>query len=189
MGNPLTIRRLGAVALLVTFSLGCQIVSTIGGVKSNANAVATEIGGGREIIGTGEAFVTDIAGSGAVETAQAFVTQEIPSLKETAQAIATRALATPSDVPEDIPIMEGEKNAFVGSARGISYIMDTDFQVVLGFYQSEMPARGWAEIEYGTVVADNQAELHFEKGGRKVIVVIAKIPFTSKTMVVITIED
>jgi hypothetical protein len=147
------------------------------------------VNSGRELLGTGEALITEVAGSGAAQTAKAFVTQEAPLLKETAQAIATNVLATPSDVPEDIPVMEGEKSAFVGSARAISYIVEQDFLTVLDFYQQEMPANGWTKAEYGTTITDTQAELHFEKGERTVIIVIAQVPFTAKTMVVITIEE
>jgi len=177
------------VSLFLTLNLGCQLFSTLGGLKSTAESVATVVNTGREFLGTGEAFVTEVVGSGAVETAKAFVTQEVPILKETAQAIATDVFATPSDVPEDIPIMEGKKSAFVGSARAISYIVERDFLAVLDFYQEEMPAKGWTKVEYGTVTTDTQAELHFEKGERSVIIIIAQVPFTAKTMVVVTIEE
>ncbi len=192
-------------SLFLLLSLGCQFFSTLSGLKTTAESVATEVKTGREFLGTGEAFVTEVAGSDAVATAKAFVTdvadsnvvitakafvtQEVPVLKETARAIVTDALATPSEVPEDIPIMEGEKSAFVGSAKAISYILERDFLTVLNYYQEEMLAKGWAKVEYGTVTTDTQAELHFKKKGRTAIVVIAQVPFTAKTMVVITIEQ
>ena len=177
------------ISLLMASSLGCQLVSNLGRLKGTAEAVATEAQSGRKILGTGEAIATQVAGSGAVGTAQAFVTQGIPSLKETAQVMATEILATPSELPEDIPIMQGEKSAFVGSARAISYIVEKDFQVLLDYYLGEMPAKGWTKIDYGTVIADTQAELHYQMDHRSVIVVIAQIPFTDKSMVVITLEE
>jgi len=177
------------ISLSLILVLGCQIFSPLSGLKSTAESVATDVNAGKEFLGTGEAFVTEVAGSGAAETAKAFVTQEVPRLKETAQAIATDVLVTPSDVPDDIPIMEGEKSAFVGSVKALSYIIEKEFSAVLDFYETEMPTKGWTKIESSSGTAGSQAELHFEKDGRSATVVIAQVPFTLKTMVVINLAE
>ena len=104
-------------------------------------------------------------------------------LSETAPAIPL-----PGQLPEDIPIMGGEKSAFVGSNQAISYLVDADFSTVVEFYEDEMAYWGWNRVAYGTRLTDAYAELPYEKEGRKAIVVIATVPFVDQTSVVITLE-
>lgn len=90
---------------------------------STAHAIATQLAS-RDLIETARAMATDVSQSGALETFQAlvtqpapslnetlqsFLTQEAPSLEETAKAFLTQGPLLPSFPPEDIPIMEGEK--------------------------------------------------------------------------------
>ena len=87
--------------------------------------------------------------------------------------------------------MEGERSAFVGSAQAVSYVINADFNQVVNFYKSEMAAKGWSVSDTGQnapLPGASSAELRFEKGGRKAIVVITEIPFVGQVTVVITIE-
>lgn len=198
-------RFIWVVSLLVVFSLGCGLVTQIKGLKSTAEVAGTAVESGRELLDTVQAIATqvDVSGvkvtllaaatevgeSGFKETLQAISTQvEDSDFRETVQAAATQIFIPPEDIPEDIPVMDGEKNAFVGSSQAISYFIDADVGLVLEFYQREMPARGWSKIDYGTMVTDVSAELHYEKEDRKATVVISEVPVLGQVTVVITIE-
>lgn len=199
-------RSLWAISILTIVSLGCGLVSQVSGLKSTAQSVGTVVEGGRELLGTGQAIATQVdetgfkrtlqaaatrvGESGLKETVEAAVTQiEDSGLRETVQAMATDIFISPEDVPPDIPIMAGEKSAFVGSQQAISYFVKSDFVSVLAFYQQEMPARGWSKIDYGTTITDSTAELHYEKPGQKATVVITEVPVVDQVTVVITLEN
>jgi hypothetical protein len=204
--RQITFRLVLGLILLVSFSLSCNIISRTNEVRSTAEGVATRVEQGRGMLGTGQALATQVGESGYVETAQALATQVGESgLKETAQAYATQfedsgyletaqAVSTqfslsPENVPSDIPLYEGEKNAFVASPQVVSYFIDADFDKVLAFYQREMPARGWIPVERGTVVTENTAELNYEKDGRTAMVVITTIPYINQTTIVISLQN
>jgi hypothetical protein len=84
--------------------------------------------------------------------------------------------------------MEGEKSAYVGSAQAVSYFIGAGFDTVLDFYRREMENQGWSKTDYGTALTETYAELHYEKDGRKAVVVITEVPFVNRTTVVITLE-
>lgn len=105
-----TVRILLCSALLVfTLSMACNALSrvqeNVGEVRETAFAVGTEIGQGKEFLGTLEALgtqvsesdlvntlqaaATEIDESGAFETAQAFATEQGSRLVQTAQAFVT----------------------------------------------------------------------------------------------------
>jgi hypothetical protein len=199
-------RYIWAISILAVISLGCGLVSQVSGLKSTAQSVGTAVESGRELIGTGQAIATQVdetgfketlqaaatkvGESGLKETVEAAVTQiEDSGLRETVQAMATDIFISPEDVPPDIPIMAGEKSAFVGSPQAISYFVNTDFASVLAFYQQEMPAQGWGKIDYGTTITDSTAELFYEKPGQKATVVITEVPVINQVTVVITLEN
>ena len=199
--------RLGlGIILLISFSLSCGIINTVNELRSTVEDAGTYIEQGRELVGTGQALVTNVQGSGMVETAQALATQfDESGIKETAQAYATQfnnadylqtaqAVTTqfalsPDNVPEDIPLVEGEKNAFIASPQAISYFVGAAFDQVLSFYQREMPANGWIPLMQGTVVTDSTAELNYEKNGRTAKVVITAAPIIDQTSVVISLQS
>jgi uncharacterized protein YqgV (UPF0045/DUF77 family) len=195
-----------AISVVAVISLGCGLVSQVSGLRSTAQSVSTAVEGGRELLSTGQAIVTQVdetgfketlqaaatkvGESGLKETVEAAVTQiEDTGLRETVQAMATDIFISPEDVPPDVPIMAGEKSAFVGSPQAISYFVKSDFAGVLAFYQQEMPARGWSKIDYGTTITDTTAELFYEKPGRKATIVITEVPVVNQVTVVITLED
>jgi len=203
--SKLKIHYLIAFAILVTFTLSCGLLTQVENLKSTAEVMGTTVQGGKEIVETGQALITQVDGSELVETAQGMATQIGDSgLQDTAQALVTQVsgsnipatakavvtqiITSPEDIPDEIPVMEGEKSAFVGSQTAISYFIKAEFDQVLDFYQREMPARGWKQIDFGTTTTDSSAELHYEKANKKATVVITTVPFVEQVTIVITIE-
>ena len=193
MKRQKTYRFLWAISLLIVVSLACVLTDTVDRIREGQQAVETIQGIATEfdesgIISTGQAFATEIDESGLQETAMAVATEiGDAGIPETAQSFATEIVVDPADIPPDIPIFEGEKEAFVGSDQVISYFVTAEFQDVLNYYQNEMPARGWIKVETGTVVTDTTANLIFEKDGRTVTIILGEVPFVGKVTVVINL--
>ena len=102
------------------FGTGEAVVTKKGGSLVNTvEAAATQV----EKSGlpqTTQAVVTEVSGSSLPKTAEALVTQvSNGGLQETAKSVVTQVYTSPEQAPQDIPIMEGEKNAFVGSPLAI----------------------------------------------------------------------
>jgi hypothetical protein len=185
------------VVLLTAASLGCQLVNRVReGVQAvgTGQAIATDIGsfatqiipGGIEE--TAQAMVTQIDESGLLETAQAAITEQAPGLQDTAQAFTTEVYTSPEQAPADIPVMEGEKRAFVGTAQSVTYTVNAELKDVVAFYKQQMPANGWQASGTSGSSSDNMDESNWEKDGRKANVVVTQIPFVGQTIVAITIE-
>jgi hypothetical protein len=102
------------------------------------------------------------------------------------EALATQFSTSPEDAPPDIPIIEGEKGAFIVSPQAVSYFVAASFQEALAFYQREMPTNGWTLVEASTRIQETDAELHYMKDGRQAIVILAAIPFFDQTTVVVS---
>lgn len=194
------------LTLLLGLSLGCSLVDRVAGLQSTAESVSTAVGGGLELIDTVGAAATSVGESGIKDTALAAATKidesglkdtalavgtklEESGVKETVQAAATQFFISPEGVPEDIPIYDAELNAFVGSEKAISYFVEVPFDTVLDFYKTELTARGWSKIDFGTIETDMTAELHYEKGDRELTIVITEVPFVNQTTVVINIVE
>ena len=167
-----SIRLVWALSLLVGWSLGCSLTAQLNGLAT-PEVIPSETPVGGETAGTQTALLTETADGQA---------------QETTSAILTPVIASPGQAPDDIPIMEGEKSAYVGNDRAVSYFIDADFQAVVDFYQEAMAAWGWNKVDYGSRLTDASAELPYEMDGREAIVVITAIPFVNQTSVVITVE-
>jgi len=185
MRSKLFYRWLLFVSLLIAVTMGCGLINNIRE--------------GVELVGTGQAIVTDIEAlttgiipGGIEETAQALITEIDPgSLVETAGAaiteidpglITTEIYTSPEEGPEDIPVMEGDLGAFVGTPQSVSYTVDAEFSAVLDFYKREMPNNGWQEDTSEGSSSDNLAELIYTKVNRKASVTITEIPFIGVTV-------
>ncbi len=197
MNTKMFFRWVLLVCLLIAAGLGCQLVDNIKGgfqMVSTGKAVATDIGAlATQIMPAGieetaQALVTEMDQSGIIETAQSAITENIPEMGETAQAFTTEVYTSPEEAPADIPIIAGETSAFIGSPKAVSYFVSLDLKDVLDFYKREMPNNGWQQLTAQGFTNENMAELHFEKGGRKAVLVITQVPFVGQTTVVITIE-
>lgn len=163
---------------------GQAIVTNIegSGVGQTALALAT---GFQEsgLLKTAQSVATE-KGPELLQTVQYFASQQVPILKGTAQAIATRY---PS--PSDFPVMEGEKSSFQSSPDYVSYRIDAKLQDVVEYYKNEMPNSGWDPIISASVINENGALIHYEKHDRKAVLAINIDPDTNYTIVQITIQD
>jgi hypothetical protein len=181
------------ICLLVATSLACQLVNNIRqGVEmvSTGQALATDIGGlaTQFIPGgmaeTAQAMITQVEESGVLETAQSAITEQAPTI----QAFVTEVYMDPEKAPPDIPVMEGEKSAFIGTPSAVSYFINAEMAQVVDFYKTEMPLQGWTYLQADSTESDMNTELKFQKGGREAIVMITEVPFVGQTTIVITIE-
>jgi hypothetical protein len=171
-------------------STGEAIVTQIegSGISETAQAWATQIAdsGFKE---TGQALATQYVDSGIQETVQAYATEFKDShILETAQAVSTQFSLSPENKPEDIPVLEGEKNAFITSPYLISYFIKVPFDEALAFYQREMPANGWNVKENTTVISKENAEISYEKGNLSAKVTISALPIINQISIIIDIK-
>ena len=194
--------RILLIAGLVGIILGCNAVSNLTkapkalatgealatqfATQVDLNKLATEASTQVSALSTQVAQITPAA----IETQVGAIATSIESsgVVATAEGMATQISTSPSDAPADIPIYEGDKTAFVTSPQAVTYITSADFKLVLAFYQKEMLAKGWTAVQAGTRIGDNDAELAYEKDGRKAQVVLTVIPYVNQTTVVITLQ-
>jgi len=197
MRNKLFFRMLLAVVLLAAAGLGCQLVNNIKDtvqMVGTGQAVATDFGAlSTELIPPGieetaQALITEVDTSGMLETAQAAITEQAPVLGGTLEALSTDLYTSPQDVPPDIPIMDGERSAFVGAAQAVSYLINAEFDDVVNFYRTEMPQKGWQEASVDTPSTSSLIEMKYTKDGRTATIVITQIPIVGQTTIVITID-
>jgi len=172
-------------------STGEAIVTQIegSGIAETAQAWATQIAdsGFKE---TGEAFATQYVDSGIQKTVQAYVTEFKDShILETAQAVSTQFSLSPDNKPEDIPVLEGEKNAFITSPYLISYFIQLPFNETLAFYQREMPINGWIENENLSVLTEDNAEFIYEKDYRIAKVKLSALPLINQISIIIELKN
>lgn len=145
-----------AFSLLILTALACSLFSGINQgqeLLTTAQSLATEIDSG-EIISTFEALATEVNPGEILETVQAAATGFNPEDMlatanaigtqaiaqggdplATAQAVATQADLTAGEVPEDIPLVDGDTENLFASAIAVSYGTSLDFNTVLQFYQ------------------------------------------------------
>ncbi|HLA96943.1 MAG TPA: hypothetical protein VJL34_00700 [Anaerolineales bacterium] len=164
------------------------IATVVGGsgLIQTAQALATEVGD-TGLLETAQAYATE-QGPALLATAQALATQQGPGLRETAQALATRAALTLGDKPDDIPVVEGERQNYIASSQLVSYFTPLEFQQVVDFYRAQMPVNGWSPIEQGAVLTENTATLNYVKGERLVSITLTVNPLDNHTIVVITLQ-
>ncbi len=194
MNRQNTYRFLLVISLIVVVSLACGLTESVDRVREGQKAVQTLQGVATQIdesgiVETGQAIATQVDESGIKETVGAVATEVDESgAKETLQAFATEIVVEPGELPPDIPIMEGEKDAFVGSDQAVSYFISAEFDDVLNFYQNQMPANGWTQVETKTTITDITATLQYKKGDRQMDIVLSKVPFLGQVSVIITMQ-
>jgi hypothetical protein len=209
--------RIAWISLLVFGSLACSLLSQLGQTTQDIQSIGTDIGKGKQLVSTVQPVITQIEGLklietlqsftknevpgaletmkavatvqgvGMVETLQAYATSNAPSLKETGQAMATQL--SPGEVPEDIPVVEGDKVNFYSSAEIVSYETALDFQTVLDFYKQEMAAKGWTLVEKDATEMGDLAILPFDKPTRRNTTNLTVNPINHNTIVLITISN
>lgn len=168
------------IGLLLFVGLACSLFDNLqkaNQTKETAEAFITNADIG---ISTVQALVTDVGvqltESGILETAQAFATEiPIPTFE--------------GEVPDDIPVMDGNKTGLVESSSLVSYIINEDYQAVVDYYEREMAALGWSKVDSETQKQDSYSQLVFEKNNRKATVIITQVPFLNQTSVTIEIRE
>ncbi len=192
----LTIWHFLFIVILLLAAMNCQLVSKIGETKATVESVATQAKGGIEMVGTARALVTIVGSSGMLQTAQAIATEVGDSgFLSTAQAVATlegpglkeTAESAIGEPPEDIPIMEGEKDDFLTGEFMVSYAVSASLKEVTTFYQEEMPANGWDEVNDGSLASESLVVLKYEKADRSATVTLNTHPLNNQTIVVILV--
>lgn len=199
------------VAALLFGTLACRLVTGIGETKATVEAAATQAKQGLNMVETAQAMITQVGGSetlktaraiatevgesGLIETAQAVATQEGPGLIQTARAVATQkgpeleetARSIMGEPPEDIPILESEKEDYLAGEFLISYVVPVSFDEVVDFYQREMPAEGWVEEQRSSMESESVAAFTYQKDSRSAAITISVNPINRRTTVVILI--
>jgi hypothetical protein len=211
----LTVLVMAALSCNLISSIG----QTAGGIEQTARSVATQVQGGANLAATGEAAITQVEGSGIVKTIQAAVTEQGPELQETIQAFATNQLPGLSDtvqayvtaqgpgaeetmqavatqaalsfgtLPEDIPVVEGEKDNYIKSENIVTYQTPLDLNSVKEFYTREMPVNGWSLVENQSQLNGNNLLLVYDKPDRKSNITLQLNPLGNQTIVIIAIEN
>lgn len=194
------------ISVMTLIALSCSIVSRVGEFRATGEALATSVESGREMLGTGQAIVTQIDESGIKETMQAVATElgesgvketvqavatdiDESGIKETAQAVVTDLPSLSGEKPADIPVLTDGASDLVASQDIVSYLSSGTFQDAMDFYEREMPVNGWSKIERDSSVYESLATLVYEKSGRRATIVITQIPFINQVTVLITIEN
>ena len=94
MPSKKVFRILGSISLLVAVSLACNFFSNtqrnLQGVQKTAEKVGTDVQSGKGLISTGQAIATQVLNNKTVQTVQAVITQQGPSLAATIEAFATQ---------------------------------------------------------------------------------------------------
>ncbi|MCX8062840.1 MAG: hypothetical protein N3D16_09685 [Anaerolineales bacterium] len=189
--------------------LGCNLLNTfqqnLEGVKSTVVEIATQAKGGSEVIATGQAIATQLANSqldktvmalatevsqsGAIETLQALTTQQAPGISETLQAVLTQVPPIAPLAPNDIPIIESQKENLVITNSVITYQVTMPTSEVISFYKAEMPNNGWTYQPSSSQELQNFALLNYTKENRMATVTINLNPANQKTIVTINLQN
>lgn len=182
-------------AVATGVSQGRDLLATMGAIGTQvggegwmetAQALATQAGESG-LLETAVAFATE-QGPSALATAQAFATEQGPSAMATAQAYATQVAGSLGNLPPDIPILDGEKDAFVKSLELVSYITPIEYSQAVEFYKQQMPANGWVQASSGWIETAQTTILRFEKPDKLSTVTITHNPVDNTTVVLITIQ-
>ena len=177
--------------VLVVISLACAVTNMVDTAREVGKGIETVQGIATQIDEsglkeTGQALATQIDESGIKETAQAAATKiDESGAAETAKAALTEVVVEPDELPEDVPLMDGYF-ALVGTDTDITYSINEEYQAVIDFYRSQMPALGWTETK--VEINDSISYLSYEKAGRSADFILTELPFLGTIQVVISLK-
>jgi hypothetical protein len=154
------------------------------GLIETIQALATDKG--PEIKATLQALATDKSPE-VKATIQAFATQQGPEVVATAQGLVTQIAAETPVVPEDIPLVEGERQHLTAILGMVTYSTSLPYDDVLSFYLAEMPAHGWELVSDGSYQIPNSAVLNYQKVDRKATVSMSVVD--KQTYLLILIQN
>lgn len=195
------IYRYGWIALLVISALACD---AIGNIAERANQVESAANTAQALATAGQEFITQVEGSGIMQTAEAMATDvEESGLMETMQAAVTgipeessNIIATAQvvitegaygEAPSNIPLVDDEIGDFFGSSSLVSYTTPMDLEKVIDFYRQAMPLYGWETGDETTVLTSTYAVLSFKNADQRCTVTLSINPLNGDTFVLISI--
>ena len=160
-----------------------------GELGATAEALATQLNA-EELLATAQVLVTDVEIGDILLTAQAVGTSvaEGGDPLATAMAVATEIAAVGGDAPENVPLPEGPLENLFTSANLVSFTTPMSFAEVLSFFEEEMIANGWSQIDEESVISGNAAVLKFNMVGMEAVVTISELPDGGGTVVQIILE-
>ena len=183
-------------------ALACNAISNIG---EKARQIESAAQTAQALATTGQEIVTQVQGSGILQTAAALATlAEESGLVGTVQAVVTEIPGEGANVyatvevvltqgaygqaPANIPLVNNEINDFFGSENLVSYTTPMGLQEVVDFYRQQMPNFGWQTGEDTTVLTSSYAILAFQNSDQKVTVTLSRNPLNGDTIVLISVS-
>jgi hypothetical protein len=159
-----------------------EVKETVESVATFAKDLITE---SAPLIETVQAVATE--NLDIVETVEAVVTEN-PGIIETVEGIATQGFNL-GNLPDDIPVVDQSTvSNFVSTGSTVFYSTSLDFQSVVDFYKSQMPANGWEEDTNMTFEMQGTSTLGYTKDNSSVAIVIYQDPANENlTYVTVTI--
>lgn len=186
-----------ALGILAVFALPVLVTACGGSQGSNIRSLVTNTPS-PDLEATVQALSTSIAqNSGVVKTAQALETQAALRPTLTASPTFTPVIPTPtgtqlvvpvSNLPADIPLPPGELRDLFASHNLVSFLILTDFNQLITFYEKQMAINGWVKEGLNSYITSNSAVLNYSKAGRKASVSLRFNQISSLTGIVITIQ-
>lgn len=152
------------------------------GVDQTAQAAASKLSDSG-LIKTVQ-FVTTSKGPDLFETVVSFVSDKIPLVETTPEAVETKI-----PYSTDIPIPRGRNEELDSAGMVTAFSTNFEFEEIIEFYEKEMPEYGWKRLDSISRIDSNRALIHFRKGERLAIVSIFNNKESSKTIVQISVQD
>ena len=175
------------ISALVMVSSACNLIKSLNPANQVINEIedlATQIP--MDEIQEGiEALSTDLP-EGIGDIGDLLNIGNLGDLEATAQALADQY--EPSEIPPDIPVVEGPKENLFSSKGAVTYGTLLPFDKVVNFYKTEMPKNEWIPKGEGDVFADNVMIINFTKPNRDAIVTLSHENNTNLTIVLISIQ-
>ena len=186
--------RYGWLILLLIAALACNAV---GDVAEKAGQVESVAKTAQALATAGQEIITQVEGSGIVQTAEAIglmetmqaaitdIPEESSDIVATAQAVLTEGAY--GEAPSNIPLVGGEVNDFFGSNSLVSYTTPMDLDDVVDFYRDAMPNYGWDTGDDTTVLTSTYAVLSFKNADQRCTITLSLNPLNGDTIVLISI--
>ncbi len=163
-----------------------QIESLTTDLPGELDSLATDLPANLdEITDELETLTTDLPGD--LNTLATDIPSEVDDIVGDFEGFINDVLGS-DDIPEDIPVVEGEKDDLFASEKIVSYTTSLDFNSVLSFYQEQMLVNGWT-VREGKVITEDAALLYFQKNDRQATVTLSYSLSNSKTDVMIIIQE
>jgi hypothetical protein len=153
----------------------------------------------RILLTTAQAISTRIAkNAGLVQTSQALETQAARRPTPTSTRTPTPDLQAASDnqatspvtnLPADVPLPPGDQRDLFVSRNLVSFLMQTNINQLILFFENQMPIHGWTKVMTGSSITQSSALLNYTKDGRSLSISLRLNPLSKLTGVVITLQE